>query len=209
MKYNCLVCNHEWNPKSYPFKCPKCKNSNWDFGSNISCTTCGRTVLNPVIHHVDGVHKNNTFTNRVPLCTSCHHAIHTGFGKNGKRLRDYGVKKVYIKKNEFEGKEYSRLIFSIHNRKDSVNYEKLVNTIKNIQFYQAHLKGIEEVEKIKIFNLIDIKNKKREKEIFKSMSEKNNLNKEKLPFIEFFTANKNDSQIFKLMVQKEKENNYG
>jgi len=205
----CLVCGHKWTSKVYPFMCPKCKSSNWDFGNNIPCAICERTVLNPIIHHIDGVHKNNNLKNRLPLCINCHCAIHKGFGKNGKRLRKYGVKKVYIRKTEFEGKTYSKLVFHIHTRKNSVDYDKLVKIIKNIQYYQAKLKGDKEVEKIKLFDKIDTKNKLKEKEIFKKLAKRENLNKEKLFFIKTPLINKKNDQIFKLIAQREKENYHG
>jgi hypothetical protein len=90
----CLVCKNVWESKKYPFNCPKCKSSNWDFIDNSPCFLCGRIVPFPVIHHIDGNHKNNKKENRLPLCSKCHSALHSVGSKENYILNNY-IKKIY------------------------------------------------------------------------------------------------------------------
>lgn len=76
-KVHCLICKYQWNSRiDYPFYCPTCKFGCWDFGVNIKCKICNKTVLIPFIHHQDGNHWNNIKENRIPLCRSCHAILH-------------------------------------------------------------------------------------------------------------------------------------
>lgn len=132
-KFHCLVCNHIFNTKGknkskHPYNCPSCKSNNWDFGSNIQCICCGRTCLTPVIHHVDGNHKNNYKENRIPVCQDCHTAIHHGIGiQNANKKRGSGGKS----KTRMYG-FYNPVLVS---RKHNPEFE----VINNIKKYQSLL----------------------------------------------------------------------
>ncbi len=111
--YKCLVCSHQWQrvrwikkkqkpqKEYYPFNCPKCLGRCWDFGDNIKCSICLKLILRPIIHHINGNHKDNRKDNRIPLCDKCHKAIHLIDFRNNTRkklIRNWDVERInYIK----------------------------------------------------------------------------------------------------------------
>jgi 5-methylcytosine-specific restriction endonuclease McrA len=47
----------------------------------MSCYLCG-SKKNIEVHHLDCNHSNNEPHNRIPLCRSCHVAVHKYYGKS-------------------------------------------------------------------------------------------------------------------------------
>ena len=88
------MCSYEWIPRTdNPKECPKCKRMDWNIEKELVCKVCGRGLITPIIHHIDGNHKNDKKSNRITLCTDCHIAIHFEMGSKSKgrkgKRRDY------------------------------------------------------------------------------------------------------------------------
>jgi len=73
----CLCCGYESKPRRYNVSiCPKCKSNSWLVGHNYPCEICQRISFTPVIHHLDGNHKNDIIENVIFICMDCHTEIH-------------------------------------------------------------------------------------------------------------------------------------
>lgn len=76
----CTNCRNEikdWNIE----KCPKCRKADFWFYSPNRCDTCSFIFQDLIVHHVDGNHKNNYFSNKIKICRNCHARIHAGLNK--------------------------------------------------------------------------------------------------------------------------------
>jgi len=123
---NCKVCKHSWESNLiFPTSCPNCHSRNYDHGNNLKCRICQKNVLIPHIHHVDGNHKNNKEENRIPVCSLCHRAIHSGFDH------------LFIK----SGGKTATKNFKLKSIKD-------IDQLRRLKIYSDKLKGA------KIINLI-------------------------------------------------------
>jgi len=104
----CLCCGYEWKFKkrsdcstNNSRNCPKCFSYIWDFGNNTKCYCCEKTILNPVLHHKNNNHFDNSKTNRIVLCKVCHDAVHHNISKPI-RARKTGLRRNKINKKTFE-----------------------------------------------------------------------------------------------------------
>ena len=110
----CLCCGYEWKSKkrsgcstnNNSRNCPKCFSYIWDIGNNAKCYCCGKTILNPAVHHKNGNHFDNSKANRIAICNFCHLAVHNNISrpKKSKRtgMRRYAKKKIMDKINELK-----------------------------------------------------------------------------------------------------------
>ena len=61
--------------------------------NNQKCEICKKMFLNPLVHHIDGNHKNNKESNKVIVCKSCHLSIHNNkFSKYKEEIWYYQYK---------------------------------------------------------------------------------------------------------------------
>ena len=94
-KLFCKCCGHEFKRSKSPVTCKVCNAHNWDFGDNVPCQVCGRLLLVPTIHHINGNHKDNSKLNRMAICTDCHTAIHNGLKEHGTRKKRFSRTRTY------------------------------------------------------------------------------------------------------------------
>ena len=116
-EYKCRVCGYNGkfkDSKKYPL-CWRCKTHSYDKGHNIKCEVCGRLLLEPHIHHIDGNPKNNTPQNRIAVCKNCHTTIHSGI--DSKRKGGNSIKRNYKNENEIllKIKKYSLMLWNSKN----------------------------------------------------------------------------------------------
>lgn len=54
-----------------------------------SCGLCGhKGIKDLTIHHIDGVHENNSYDNQIVLCHNCHCRYHESKGISKKQITD-------------------------------------------------------------------------------------------------------------------------
>jgi len=62
---------------------------------NNKCVICGKNKSKIIIHHIDGVRKNNTISNLLPICYFCHIGMHRYFNDMGFECSLFSLKEYY------------------------------------------------------------------------------------------------------------------
>jgi len=123
----CYRCEHKWKQRAdyirknkLPIACPKCKSPSWNIKLNQKCEICNRLIFYPILHHIDGNHRNNKNENKIVICEDCHLAIHQGIGRQNRNARCGRSKR--------------------RNYGNWRGWRGETETIKKIEFYQTKLK---------------------------------------------------------------------